>query len=120
MQQNSAMTKRVWHPLDESTYHARLEETPGLALVMFSSAGCGTCRVVEQRLPASAPADARLFQVDVQVAAALARAFDVFHLPTLLLYLDGRYHARLNCEITPVALRAAIDRALLEPAEEEP
>jgi len=110
----------VMLPLDESTFHSQLARTPGLALVLFSSASCGTCRVVEQRLPLSAPADARVFKVDVQIAAALARAFEVFHLPTLLLYVDGHYHARLNCEVTPEKLRAAIQHALLQPAEEEP
>lgn len=107
-------------PLDESTYYRHLAQTPGLALVLFSSQACGTCRVVEQRLPLSAPAGTQLFKVDVQVAAALARAFEVFHLPSLFLYLDGHYHARLNCEVTPVKLRAAIERALQQPAEEEP
>jgi thioredoxin 1 len=120
MRQNLAMTRSVFCSLDESTYHPRLAATTGLALVMFSNAACGTCRVVERSLPASLPPNTQLFRVDVQVAAALARAFDVFHLPTLLLYLDGRYHARLNCEVTPAALRAAIDHALQNPAEEEP
>ncbi len=106
--------------LDEATFYRQLSRTPGLALVLFSGASCGTCRVVEQRLPLCAPPEASLFKVDVQVAAALARAFEVFHLPTLLLYVEGRYHARLNCEVTPDKLRAAIEHALRQPAEEEP
>ncbi len=114
------MPRSAFCSLDESTYYPRLAATTGLALIMFSNAACGSCRVVERNLPASAPANTQLFKVDVQVAAALARAFDVFHLPTLLLYLDGRYHARLNCEVTPAALRSAIERALRNPAEEEP
>jgi thioredoxin 1 len=118
--QNSAMPIRTLRPLDESSYHSSLALTPGPALVLFSSPSCGTCRVVAQRLPISAPDPVQLFVVDVQVAAALARAFDVFHLPTLLLYLDGRYHARLDCEVTPTRLPAAIQHALQQPAEEEP
>jgi thioredoxin 1 len=107
-------------PLDESTYYRQLAQTRGLALVLFSSSSCGTCRVVEQRLPLSAPTGTQLFKVDVQAATALARAFEVFHLPTLLLYVDGHYHARLNCEVTPLRLRAAIEHAMQQPAEEEP
>jgi thioredoxin 1 len=106
--------------LDESIYHQRLMQTRGLALVLFSSPTCGTCRVVEQRLPVSAPAGTQLFKVDVQVASALARAFDVFHLPSLFLYHDGHYHARLDCEVTTSALQRAIELALQSPAEEEP
>jgi thioredoxin 1 len=108
------------HLLDESTYYRQLAQTRALALVLFTSPACGTCRVVERHLPASAPPDAQLFKVDVQIASALARAFEVFHLPTLLLYVDGIYHARLNCEVTPAALRSAIDHAVQQPAEEEP
>lgn len=114
------MTTRFMPALDEATYHHVLAQARPLALVLFSSQGCGTCRVVEQRLPESAPADTALFKVDVQVASALARAFDVFHLPTLLLYVDGHYHARLDCEVTSTALRAAIEHALQQPPQEEP
>jgi thioredoxin-like negative regulator of GroEL len=106
--------------LDEATYYRRLAQTPALALVLFSSPACGTCRMVEQNLAASAPPAAQLFKVDIQLASALARAFDVFHLPVLFLYVGGHYHARLNCEVTPGKLRAAIEHALQQPAEEEP
>lgn len=114
------MSNRTLQPLDESSYHRHLARTQGLALVLFSSESCGTCRVVARRLPLSAPDAMQLFVVDVQVAAALARAFEVFHLPTLLLYVDGHYHARLDCEVTPTHLAAAIEHALQQPAEEEP
>ena len=114
------MKQDALYPLVESTYHPSLAQTSGLALVVFSSRSCGTCRVVEEQLPISAPAGTSLFKVDVQVASALASAYEVFHLPTLLLYVEGRYHARLVCAVTPAALRSAIDQALLKSAEEEP
>ncbi len=114
------MNARVLQPLDESSYYRLLAEVQGPALVLFSSPACGTCRVVERQLPLSAPPEANLFKVDVQVAAALARAFEVFHLPTLLLYYAGHYHARLNCPVTPPALHSAIEQALRQPPEEEP
>ena len=52
--------------------------------------------------------------------ATLARAFDIFHLPTILLYRDGQFHAVMNCEVTVATLPAAIQAALAKPAEEEP
>ena len=107
-------------PLDEFRYHHRLREAGGVALVLFTSPTCGTCRVVEQRLPATAPPGARLFKVDVQVSPALARAHEIFHLPALLLYRDGEFHARLDCEISPSALERAMTAALNAPAQEEP
>lgn len=107
-------------PLNEFQYHHRLGETAGTALVLFGSPTCGTCRVVEQRLPGAAPAGVSLFKVDVQLSPALARAHDIFHLPALLLYRDGHFHTRLECEIAPAALADAVAAALAAPAQEEP
>lgn len=106
--------------LDEFTLHRRLAAQPGVSLVLFGSPTCGTCRSVERRLPAAAPGEARLFKVDVQHAQALARAYEVFHLPALFLFRDGHYHARLDCEVTAAALGRAIAEALARPAQEEP
>lgn len=110
----------VFQPLDEFDYHRRLAATEGLALVLFASAGCATCRQVERLLPGAAPAGTRLFKVDAQKSLALTRAFDLFHLPGLFLYRDGRYHARLDCQVAPASLHPAIEQALARPAEEEP
>lgn len=114
------MSLPAFHLLDESSYHRRLAVTPGIALVLFGSPGCGACRAAEQRLPVAAPPGTALFKVDVQRATALARAFDIFHLPDLFLYRNGRFHARLRCEISAPVLAAALDQALAQPAEEEP
>jgi thioredoxin 1 len=107
-------------PLDESSYHQRLAQTPGIALVLFSSPTCGSCRVVERRLPEAAPLGVSLFKVDVQRATALASEFEIFHLPALFLYTQGHFHARLDCEVSAPALGKALGRALALPAEEEP
>jgi thioredoxin-like negative regulator of GroEL len=107
-------------PLDEFHYHHRLRDAGGVALVLYTSPTCGTCRVVERRLPEAAGDAVKLFKVDVQVSQALARAHDVFHLPTLLLYRDGRFHARLDCEVSRSALGQAMAVALAAPAQEEP
>ncbi len=107
-------------PLDEFHYHHRLRDAGGTALVLFSSPTCGTCRVVERRLPGAAPNGVALFKVDVQISPALARAHDIFHLPALLLYRHGEFHARLACEISPTALEMAVMEALAAPAQEEP
>jgi thioredoxin-like negative regulator of GroEL len=114
------MTREALVSLDESSYYSRLARSGSLALVLFSSPTCGTCRVVERRLPDIAPPGVRLFKVDVQRTTALAHAFEVFHLPTLLLYRAGHFHARLECEITAPALQDALAKALIRPAQEEP
>lgn len=114
------MTDLALMPLDESGYHRRLAQTRGIALVLFGSPTCGTCRAVERRLPEAAPLGSQLFKVDVQRATALAREFEIFHLPALFLYFHGQFHARLDCEVNAAALGAALDRALALPAQEEP
>jgi thioredoxin-like negative regulator of GroEL len=108
-------------PLSEFDYHSRLAATPGVALVLFGSPDCGTCRAVERLLPAAAAGVVdSLFKVDVQEATALARAFDIFHLPALFLYRDGRFHAVLDTPISPEALSSTIAALLAAPAQEEP
>jgi thioredoxin 1 len=107
-------------PLDEFQYHQRLHQAGGVALVLFSSPGCGACRTAERRLPGVVPDGVRLFKVDAQISPGLARAHDIFHLPALLLYRHGEFHARLDCEVSAAALAQAMDAALLAPAQEEP
>lgn len=108
-------------PLTEFDYHATLAGTSGASLVLFSSPDCGTCRKVETLLSAAVGDPIRAcFKVNVQQATALARQYDLFHLPALFLYKDGHFHAVLHSEVTPDKLRGAIDAALAQPAEEEP
>lgn len=108
-------------PLTEFDYHHTLARTPGASLVLFSSPDCGGCRTLERLLPAAVGDAVRAcFKVDVQQATALARQYDLFHLPMLFLYKDGHFHAVLRSEITPTRLQDAIRAALANPPEEEP
>ena len=106
--------------LDQFDYQQRLAETRGEVLVLLTSPTCGTCRRVESLLAGGNHAHRTIYKVDVQENPAIARALDVFHLPSLFLYMHGNYHARLDCEITPAALDAAIRIARANPPEEEP
>ena len=107
--------------LTEFDFHPTLARTEGPVLVLFSSATCGTCRAVQKRLPTAAEGVVTgLFIVDVQQSTSLARAYDVFHLPALFLFVDGQFHAQIKCEINADQLQAAIETALALPAEEEP
>lgn len=106
--------------LDEFNFHAGVAHSAGTVLVLFSSPDCGACRGVERRLPGLVDPDVALFRVDVQQSIALARQYEVFHLPALFLFKDGQYHAKVECEMTVDALRGAIASALARPPEEEP
>ncbi|MBT9540351.1 MAG: thioredoxin family protein [Thiobacillus sp.] len=107
--------------LNEGGYHGRLATTAGVALVLFSAPACGACRGWKSLLPTALTgmADA-LYEVDVSVATGVARYFGIFHLPTLYLYRDGRFHAELQCEARPEAIRQSVQRLLAAPSQDEP
>ncbi|MEW5968191.1 MAG: thioredoxin family protein [Pseudomonadota bacterium] len=105
----------------EGDFHARLARQPGVAVALFSTPHCGSCRAWKQLLPQALVdvADV-LFEVDVSEATGVARYFGIFHLPTIYLYRDGHFHAELQCEARPEAIRATSQRLLVGPAQEEP
>jgi len=108
--------------LSQFDFHHVLAEIPGVSLVMFGSADCGSCRhlkAVFDRLAAQSQ-EVKLFEVDAQRDTALVREFEVFHLPALFLFRDGHYHCQLHSPADPAALRRHIATALAAPAEEAP
>lgn len=116
------MVESAFEPLRDGDFHQRLAATRDRALILFSAPACGACRGVAARLPeAAAGADiGHLFIVDVESSTGLAREFEVFHLPTLLLFNNGEFHAEISCEISATALRTAIEAALAQPACDAP
>jgi thioredoxin-like negative regulator of GroEL len=107
--------------LAEGDFHPRLAATSGIAVVLFSAPHCGSCRAWKRLLPDALPGlPHALFEVDVSEATGVARYFDIFHLPTVYLYRDGRFHAELQCEAKPAVLRQAVRDLLAAPAQDEP
>lgn len=107
--------------LHEGAFHARLATTRGVSVVLFSSPHCGACRAWKLLLPdaLSGLIDA-FYEVDVSEATGVARYFDIFHLPTVYLYREGRFHAELQCEARRDALRKATLSLLAAPPQDEP
>lgn len=107
--------------LTEFDFYARLGQSAGVSLVLFSGPHCGACRRAEAVLPrALAGAVAHLFRVDVEKSTALAREYEIFHLPAMRLFVDGRFHAAIESPLLPENLRQAVATALTLPAEEAP
>lgn len=107
--------------LDEFDFHGALAGSPGVSLVMFFGPDCGTCRMLEKRLPRLIlDRSVHLFKVNVQKATSLARAYDVFHLPSLFVFVDGGYHGPLHAEPTAEKFSRALTALLATPAQEEP
>lgn len=108
--------------LSQFDLHARLADTPGVALVTFTAAGCGACRHLRQvwHEVAGLRPDWALFEVDAERDPALVNEFEVFHLPTVFLFFDGLFHCQLESEARPKAIVDAVDAALQQPAQEAP
>ena len=108
--------------LSQFDFHHTLAETPGVSLVMFGSADCGSCRHLKRIFADMAAQQPllHLFEVDAQRDTALVREFEVFHLPSMFLFRDGHFHCALHSPADPDALRHHIDLALTAPAQEAP
>ena len=109
-------------PLSQAEFHHVLAETPGRALVYFTGPACGACKRLKGLFEREAArvAGLTLFEVDAEREMGLVREFEVFHLPSLFLFIDGCYHAPIHAEATPSALLAAIVNAAALPAEAAP
>lgn len=108
--------------VEQFEFHQTLESTPGTSIIMFSSGECQSCRYWEQLLDQFCDKhdDINVFKIDAGIDQALTEEFDVFHLPSLFLYLDGQYHSALQCEAKLDTLENAIKTAKASPAEEMP
>lgn len=107
--------------LSEFDFHPTLAGSAGVSLVMFSGPDCGSCRRLEALLPGLAGDLAQhLYKVDVQKATALARAYEVFHLPSLFAFVDGHYQGPLHAEPTATKFAHAMKALLAAAPQEEP
>ena len=112
--------------LNEFDFHPTISETPGIALVFFSGPHCASCHHLRDLLNQEADhfkqhfTHFSAFEIKADKATALANEFNVFHLPTMFLYQNGKFHCELQAEAHPVKIIKAIELALSKPPEEEP
>lgn len=108
--------------LVDGNFYDTLHATRGVVLVIFTSAGCASCRAWKEVLKAylSINQEIVIFEVDAHESMALANEYEIFHLPALFLFKDGEFHCELNCEANQQRIHQAITRALQAPAQEEP
>lgn len=119
--QREGIPLSAWLTLHEGDFHRRVQMMPGCMLLLFSQTGCAACRRAEACLPGwLVGVVQQCVKVDAQKQAALAREFEVFHLPALHLFVDGRYHAPVLCELAAAAVQAALGQAVAGPAVEAP
>jgi thioredoxin 1 len=117
----AALAPAGFERLAEGAFHARLASAPGVAAVLFSAPHCGACRAWKRLLPEalSGIADA-FYEVDVSEATGVAHYFGIFHLPTVYLYRDGRFHAELQCDARLDVIRHIVQILLAAAPQDEP
>ena len=98
----------------------RLLDLPGISLVVFTGAGCASCRWARQHLPRTVLPVERLCWIDAGNNGGLVQRYEVFHLPALFVVRNGRFHGALHASLRRDDLIQALDRALAWPAEELP
>lgn len=108
--------------LEETLFYRTLDATPGEALVFFSKPGCGACGQWRRLLGqlAQLRPEIRVFEVDAERNMALAREYELFHLPALFLFRDGDYHGALQVEARLPQLLQALDALRAAPPAEAP
>ena len=108
--------------LNDLDYHHTLMEQGGIALVYFTAPDCGNCRSLKRALQqyAKSALDVSIFEVDAVHNGGLINEFEIFHLPTLFMYLDGVFHAELKCMALPDSISEAVQIAAASPPEDEP
>jgi thioredoxin-like negative regulator of GroEL len=118
---SSAAGRPDFSRLAEGDFHRRLAAASGVAVVLFNAPHCSACRAWKRLLPPalSGVADG-FYEVDVSEATGVARYFEIFHLPTIYLYRDGRFHAELQCEARQETIRHASLSLLAAPPQDEP
>ena len=121
---------RVVTELDEFTFYPEIADSTGIVLVFFTGPHCASCHHLKNLLNteysqfsqhfSSAQLDFRAFEIKADKAAALVNEFSVFHLPSVFLYLNGKFHCELHAQAISSHLIKAIDVALTQAPEEEP
>jgi thioredoxin 1 len=108
--------------LDQFDFHHRIEGTQGPVLVLFHTPGCASCRQWKHLLAdyAGLHGNIAFYLVDVQRDMALAHEFDLFHLPALFLFLNGRFHCEFQSEARMDKLHTALGAAIEALPQEAP
>ena len=98
----------------------QLLELPGTSLVIFTSAGCASCRWAREHLPRLDLIVDRLCWVDAQESGGAVQRYEVFHLPALFVVRDGEFHGAIRAPLIQGELNVSVRRAPNETADDLP
>lgn len=114
--------EEIMEKVSELGFWQRMAAEQGLIILFFSSAGCHSCRIWRGLLREyeMTREDLRVWEVDAGIDMGLTREFDVYHLPALFLFKNGRYLRPLQVEARPQALHRLVESVKDLPGEEQP
>ncbi|QZP22967.1 thioredoxin [Pseudomonas sp. DR208] len=93
---------------------------PGISLVIFTSAGCSSCRWARQQLPGwPLPVD-RLCWVDAGHNGGAVERYQIFHLPALYVVCEGQFLGQIQTRLTRDDVFDAVKQALTRSPEDLP
>jgi len=116
------MTIHAFTVLSDQDFYAVLSSAPGVSVVFFTNPGCASCRAwraVLHKFQGERP-QLQIYEVDAQTSSALTQEYAIFHLPALFVFVDGEFHAPLQCEARVSVLHAAVTSIVSAPAMEAP
>jgi len=104
--------------LTDDTFDETIKNAKGPVLVDFWAAWCGPCRAIAPHLDQIAgevAGKATIAKVNVDENGDLSARFGIRHIPTLLIFKDGRVVDQM-VGARPQEIRAALGRHLAQPA----
>jgi len=98
--------------MDPERFHEQITRSPA-ALIYFSAPDCGVCHALKpkvQRLLREEFPRLQWLEVDIAAEPALAARYQVFTVPTVLVFFDGRESVRLSRGFAMGSLRDQVAR----------
>ncbi|MDF1661758.1 MAG: thioredoxin family protein [Planctomycetota bacterium] len=104
--------------LHEANFFQELAQIAGPCLIGFGTPFCGACQRLH-RLFDQQEWGFPVYYLDAGDNPGLIQEFEIFHVPQMILFVDGEVHASISCPLTVREIQSAVDRAKMnEPIDD--
>lgn len=116
------MNESKLQTLNDANFYSVIQATSGICVVFFTSEGCNSCRYWKELLSqlVTKRPSLRVYEIDAQQSMGLTQEYEVFHLPALFVFVNGQYHAPLQCEARLDTIDQTLDKLVASPSQEAP
>ena len=98
----------------------QLLELAGTSLLIFTGAGCASCRYARQQLPGLDLPLTRICWIDAEENGGAVARYEVFHLPALFVVRDGQFYGALRASLTEGGIRDGLQQVLSREPDDVP